>query len=530
MRKPVIRLWLLVLCLSLVSSSALAVYMKMDPPPDADKAFLSGNNSCWLATAANMLAGAGYGNGRSAQERADDIYGDLTANFGTANGGWTDTALTWWLASANNTWPGNPYTVVTVYGNKTRTPWANSNGARFIGNELRRCQMLGLSISWPRTTAGSSAGGGHAIACWGDSGGEAILTGAPAQLIVTDSDRETGGDVQTYTYDGYTNPNPAGFNEGNGWYINYSGNHPFIKHIITLCPTDDPGDHTLTQKVTGSYRIHQNVRFMNATDLHYKVGTDVDILSYRTRLDWNTAHPPKIEENATPPRELTVDWDLRDNPVPYCTWVTITTEFVVPYWNAIYYRDVHFTYPEPGFVIRFPEFYWRMITPEIQEAPSRIPNVSGGYVVGSFDLIVRDEKQSPSAIVAAEYRFMHEYDFMQDPELHYFELNSKEEEPFMIGNLRFGHSYGKLDPEELWAFNDWMTRIPEQFPIQQLPPVELDWKERLAYPEGEIYQGQFKPLECSVYFPEDLNQDCCVDIQDFALLARRWLQCTTLER
>ena len=27
------------------------VYMKMNPPPDADKAFLAGNNSCYLATA-----------------------------------------------------------------------------------------------------------------------------------------------------------------------------------------------------------------------------------------------------------------------------------------------------------------------------------------------------------------------------------------------------------------------------------------------------------------------------------------------
>ena len=187
------------LSVSVVSSPVVAVYMKMDPPPDVDKAFSAGNNSCWLATAANMLAGAGYGSGKTVQERADDIYADLTAHYGTANGGWTDTALTWWLGSTNNTWPSNPYDVVTVYGNKTRTPWANSNGAQFIGNELRRCQMMGLSISWPRTSAGGSASGGHAIACWGDSGGNSPLTGNPSQVIVVDSDRDTGGNVQTYT-------------------------------------------------------------------------------------------------------------------------------------------------------------------------------------------------------------------------------------------------------------------------------------------------------------------------------------------
>ncbi|WP_031433015.1 hypothetical protein [Methylomarinum vadi] len=68
-------------------------YMKMNPPPDTDKAFLAGNNTCYLATAANMLAGAGYGTGGTVQARADNIYANLTDHFGTANTGWTDTAL-----------------------------------------------------------------------------------------------------------------------------------------------------------------------------------------------------------------------------------------------------------------------------------------------------------------------------------------------------------------------------------------------------------------------------------------------------
>jgi hypothetical protein len=208
MRKIIFSVCATALCLSVCAGSAAAAYMKMDPPPDADKAFLAGNNSCWLATAANMLAGAGYGVGATVQARANNINANLTAHYGTANGGWADTALTWWLSSAHNTWPANPYDVVTVYGNKTRNPWANANGAQFIGNELRRCQMLGLSISWPRTSAGGSAYGGHAIACWGDSGGNAVLAGNPAQVIVVDSDRDTGGNVQTYTYDVYTHPTP----------------------------------------------------------------------------------------------------------------------------------------------------------------------------------------------------------------------------------------------------------------------------------------------------------------------------------
>ena len=40
-------------------------YMKLNPPPDVDKATHNhvGTGTCWQATAANMLAGAGYGKG-----------------------------------------------------------------------------------------------------------------------------------------------------------------------------------------------------------------------------------------------------------------------------------------------------------------------------------------------------------------------------------------------------------------------------------------------------------------------------------
>ena len=321
------------------------------------------DNSCWIATASNLLAGAGYGTGATLQERADDIYLDMLIwqrsqdpagdPHGTRDGGWMDNALTWWLGSANNTWPANPYNVVTVYGNKTKVPWANANGARYIGNQLREYQQVGLSISFPRTTAGGSPDGGHAITCWGDDGTSATLATNPGEVIVADSDRDNGGDFQTYTYDNYTNPNPGGFNEGNGWYFNFSANHWFIKHIATLCPTDSPVDPAdgPTQKCVGSYKIHQD-DLESATDLHYTAYTDYDILGYRTEIDWTTANdPPDITESNTHFPSLTrsdidVDWDLSDNPVPYCTDVTITTEFILQGWNGVWYDDVYFTYPD----------------------------------------------------------------------------------------------------------------------------------------------------------------------------------------
>lgn len=475
-----------------VSCTCIPVYMKMNPPPDVDKAFLSNpalpsDNSCWLATAANMLAGAGYGSGNTVQDRADEIYGELVAEFGTADGGWTDTALDWWIDSDNNTWPNNPYTVVTTDGNKwPKYPWAEPNGARDIGNYLRDCDFVGLSISWP-TNAVDALGnpvigiGGHAITCWGDDSGDATLTINPTRVRVVDSDTDTGGDVQSYTYDAYTNPNPGWDNEGNGWYFNYSANHTYIKHIIALSPTEYPSGGKMTQEVVGSYSIHQSQE-TEATDLHYEVGTDVDILSYKTTIDWPTESLPSITESEPQRRLLTVDWDLSDKPVPYCSWVTITTEFILPRWNAIAYDDVHFTYPKIVKAVAAPSLRWEMETPMIDN-PTSIPNVTGGYVVGSFD-IVNPNLPSAQGIVG-RYRFVHEYSFDQSPEYHLFKLTG--EMGYYVTNFRFGHSYGLLDTESLWEFKNWMTEIPEKpYPLEDRPiEIRIDWTGRLPYPEGD---------------------------------------------
>ncbi len=462
-------------------------YMKMDPPPDVDKAGGGGtDNSCWMATASNMLAGAGYGTGTDVQARADEIYSEMVSNYGIANGGWADVALSWWLSSANNTWSAtNPYTIVTVYGNKTRVPWVNANGAQFIGNELRRCQFLGLSISWP--TSGSSGSGGHAITAWGDNMGSGTLSTNPVSVMVTDSDRDTGGDVQTWDYDDYTNPNPGGSNNGNGWYFDYSTNHPFIKHIITLCPTDDPSDNELTQKVVGSYRIHQSVEDVAATDLHYRVRTDVDILSYKTTIDWTDKVSPTITEG-TPRRSITVDWDLKEHAIEYCTWVTITTEFVLPRYNAIFYDDVHFTYPatyDPTIheLHKKPDLYWWLKTPVLIRA-DQIPNVTGGYVVASFDVI--NPVLSGNQQLVGEYRLIHQYSYDQDPEMHEFLLAGTE--GYSVENLRFGHTYGYPSTMELWKFEDWMTVVEDTsyFLGEEPLNIQVDWEGKLPYPEGEV--------------------------------------------
>lgn len=470
------------LCVVLISIAATCWYQKMRPAADVDKGppAPAVDNSCWMATAANILAGAGYGNGNTVHQRADDIYADMVANFTKANRGWPQTALQWWRDSTNNTWTNNPYTVVTVHGNLSMDPWNNLNIPRTIGNELRRCQFIGLCFSWP--VAGPTVGiGGHATTGWGDNfSTKGTLPFNPLQIRMADSDRDAGGDIQFYTYDAYNNPNPGGPNEGNGCYFNYSIPHPYIRCIVTLCPTDDPSDNRQTQIVVGSLKIHQGNRGFNATDLHYKVGTDTQILSYKTEIDWDYNLTPTIVESQPQITELTVDWDLSDKPVPFCKWVTITTEFVLPLWNAIEYEDVHFTYPELPDTEWFPDLYWALETPTIEKAHT-IEDVTGGYVIGSFE-IINPEVEENNGIVA-EYRFSHQYDYNQSPEQHKFLLTGQE--GFYVTNLRFGHTYGILTTKDLWKFEKWMTKIDEKIPLEEKKhEIKIDWEGKLPYPKG----------------------------------------------
>ena len=75
----------ILIALAILSTGAFADWIKLDPPPDADKEYGSNDATCWLATAANMLAGAGYGysspDTSSVQARADHIYEQLKDHF-----------------------------------------------------------------------------------------------------------------------------------------------------------------------------------------------------------------------------------------------------------------------------------------------------------------------------------------------------------------------------------------------------------------------------------------------------------------
>ncbi|TWT44254.1 hypothetical protein RAS1_06640 [Phycisphaerae bacterium RAS1] len=366
-----------------------------------------------------------------------------------------------------------------MYGTRDQlTPWANPDGAMFIGNHLRAGDFVGITLSWPLATPNNVV---HVVTVWGDSGDADPLTNNPEFFIMTDSDREDPDatpDLQTYNYDNfYYPPEP---NRGPGWYFDYTypsaWGHPYIINAVTLSQVadNDPQGNRRVVRATGSYLATNDLT--SATGLHYDVGTDTEILYYDTRIMPPVSSPPTIVEIDDPPTWLTVDWTL-DFPAPPGYSVFITTDFILPAWNAVWYGNVHFT-PD-GLMSVQPAFNWQVDTPDLP--PPLDAAACGGFVVAAFK-VYADQAGTQEL---CQYRLEHEYAFDQDPESHTFTLTSRESATTLyIGDLHFGHSHGLLDENELWGFENWLTS-PQG--IVELPPQEqtvtlLDWNTLLPYP------------------------------------------------
>ncbi len=518
----------------LAGGAASGDYLKMDPPPDVDKADHSHGNkpTCWVAAGSNLLAGAGYGDGNNVQERADDIYMELCNHLVDCNQcGWDDTAITTWRDSKFNTWKNtNPYNSVVVRGNRNpRPPYKVTNLPEVVGDNLRKCNLLSLSIRKPTGGGGS---GGHSVATWGDSGEDVNdINVNPAKVKISDSDYWIISEaVQTYTYDDYNNPNPGDCNEGVGWYFNYSNKpHWYIDGYTMLQPTESNTPATRTLVTSAKFTYNGNDPC--ALDLHYKISSNKQILSYRTSIDRDTNHLPTFWEDSN---WVNVSWDLNDNPVPKGSIITATAEIVVPYdanGNTISINNIYWTpmllQPGPGM--------WGWGRHQELAGGSGIypaPNMCGGYVVCAL-MIFGD---SMGTIPVAEYFYQFDYDYYQSPEQHTITF---QREPgtgtYYMGFFRFGHSYGLLTDEELQQFYDWKNvEYPgPPFPLLQPRTFVLNWAGQLPYPQGQDLINP-EPNECgdpgTFYYAGDLNKDCRVDLFDMAMFCGDWLGCTEPNR
>ena len=225
----------IVLAVTLIADSSYATIIPYDvyknsqdgsKVPDVNKANvppgppLAADKSCWLATASNILAGAGWGlDTNTAQQNAGAIYGILTNHFTTLNAGSCSMAINWWLYNygydpnqAASGWydPNNHYSDVTnVNRNLTSFDYT------FLLGELQRCQYVG--VKW------DTSNGPH---CMTLVGGNQLIN--PNSVSVWhDSDR----DSPTAPDDPYTNA----FDANGFWTLPGYPTYSCLGYV-TLCP------------------------------------------------------------------------------------------------------------------------------------------------------------------------------------------------------------------------------------------------------------------------------------------------------
>jgi hypothetical protein len=144
--------------------------------PDLDKPNPA-DNSCWLASAANLLGGTGWGD-------TNQIYNTLQGHFQNAPG-WSSVAINWWIYNHGLN-PGSPdynpnptnYLDVTI----VRSPVGHLVAPEYdsLLNELSRCQYVNVSFEIPGASIGHEmtlVGGNFspnvpAVSVWHDNQGD----------------------------------------------------------------------------------------------------------------------------------------------------------------------------------------------------------------------------------------------------------------------------------------------------------------------------------------------------------------------
>jgi len=233
------------LCLTL-SGAAFAYDVYVGGIPDVDKAGVPpgppnpGDQSCWQAAAANLLAAGGWGlQGNNAQANANAIYGHMTNHFGIANQGNVELAIGWWLYNYGyNSNAGQWYRPSLTYNDQTVVSrQLVSADYDHLLNELNRGQYV--AVKW------SFQSGDHAMTL---VGGDKSTT-ANNQSVWHDSDRDVGnggmGDPNDDTYANSFEP----------WGLpGYPGGPGSANGYVTLCPGVQKPDSAMKNYDAAYYR------------------------------------------------------------------------------------------------------------------------------------------------------------------------------------------------------------------------------------------------------------------------------------
>ena len=184
------------------------------PPPD---------NSCWLATAANILGAGGWGN-------AATIYSDLTAQFGTSLGGNCPAAAKWWVHNIGLNSASSGYNPNTDYVNfRVISKTLGAADYDFLLDELVRCQYVSVAWQW-----GASLG--HCMTLVGGNYATRASQSNNAVSVWHDSDDGiAGGSVRANI--GFTSSlNPPYTPPGTAWQIMIGPNLAWSEEAFLECP------------------------------------------------------------------------------------------------------------------------------------------------------------------------------------------------------------------------------------------------------------------------------------------------------
>lgn len=459
-------------------------YLQVNPPPDVKAVPDQGEQAAWLAAAANMLAAADYGYGADVQEKAESIFKDLTGHFGTHDEGWTDAAMQWWLISPFNEWPGNPYKLVTVIGNKMPPlPWDHKSGPSMIAGYLRQGHIVSVSITWPDPKRPASFSGGHVLNCWGDDLGEKKNSHhTPSHLRVTDSYRNKGGIIQTYEYGPFYGPLPDGRSH-QGWSLAYDDNRPFIKHVILLSPVDfpDEGQEALLSRII------------------VQLNNDMTGTASGLKIDYVHNHPVStfrgmiIRENGKSfsPKDSRIEsggnqaeWDFGRNGVENGKKYAVMMESSGEHNQWLGLRNGLLLGAKNEERQHLPEFESCLggmpLLPRYQEV-----NATGGCVIFS---LVFEMPVGNLASVAKEVEVLlqKQYPIYINPEQPV--LNLIAPAGYTLIGVKAGHSYGWLSKEEQMEFSNWMVNQEWDHPFHgDTLKIDVNLIGLLPFPEGENF-------------------------------------------
>jgi len=174
--------------------------------------------TCGLVSAAGMLAGAGWGQGANAQERAQNIQKQLVGRYPA--GEFPSVAMNWWLQTYSCTGQSPYYSVTEIL-----YPLAGATKVEYehLLDELKRCQFVGVDWYWNDPKDGTRKG--HAMA---------LVAGNKcydSNSVWRDGNTAAADDVASNSY--------AGTDEN--WRVTFAGPHTVPSDAVAryaelLCP------------------------------------------------------------------------------------------------------------------------------------------------------------------------------------------------------------------------------------------------------------------------------------------------------